>query len=177
LTDGIPLLKSRIQSSHEYVGYLKERSERLSSVVGNPEPPPTAPISCYTWPQLTVTQLLALLTHEDAATGARIAISSSKIAEAAQRDSSSMKTVAIMTMIFLPGTFFAALFAVPSLDWQTERVVQGKFWVYWAFTLPTTVLVFVIWLLADNRALLKKKMTEQRLWSSKKIRATRVDKL
>ncbi len=57
-----------------------------------------------------------------------------------------MKTIAVMTMTFLPGTFFAALFAIPSLQWDQAEVIQNKFWVYWAFTLPATVLVFVTWL-------------------------------
>lgn len=66
-----------------------------------------------------------------------------------------MKTVAIMTMAFLPATFFAALFSVPSLDWRPgpgRGVVQDTFWVYWAFTLPATALVFGLWLLFDYRA-------------------------
>ena len=56
-----------------------------------------------------------------------------------------MKTIAIMTMAFLPATFFAALFAVPLLKWDEPRVVQSNFWVYWAFTLPATALVFGLW--------------------------------
>lgn len=56
-----------------------------------------------------------------------------------------MKTVAVMTMAFLPATFLAALFAVPMLQWQEENVVSGRFWIYWAFTLPCTALVFLIW--------------------------------
>lgn len=62
-----------------------------------------------------------------------------------------MKTIAIMTMLFLPATFFAALFAVPSLQWDQAEVVQKKFWVYWAFTLPTTVLIFLVWVVIVNR--------------------------
>lgn len=39
-----------------------------------------------------------------------------------------MKTVAIMTMGFLPDTFFAALFAVPSLQWNAPRAhVEDQF--------------------------------------------------
>ncbi|KAK3305224.1 uncharacterized protein B0T15DRAFT_502366 [Chaetomium strumarium] len=90
------------------------------------------------------TVLFALLTHEDAS-------SSIALAAAAKHDSSSMKTIAVMTMAFLPATFFAALFAVPSLQWDQSTVVQDNFWVYWAFTAPTTVLVFLIWLLATKR--------------------------
>ncbi|RYP84081.1 hypothetical protein DL770_005253 [Monosporascus sp. CRB-9-2] len=124
LIAGIPPLKNRIHATREYLRYLEKRAERLSST------------------------LFALLTHEDAAAGARLAESNTKIAAATKRDSSSMKTVAIMTMAFLPGTFFAALLAIPSFDWGPAR---ERFWVYWALTIPTTVLVLVVWGLLINR--------------------------
>jgi Mg2+ and Co2+ transporter CorA len=81
--------------------------------------------------QLTV--LFNLIARYDAATG--LAVS-----RAAKRDSSSMKAIAVMTMAFLPATFFAALFAVPSLP----AVVQEEFWIYWVVAVPATVLVFVV---------------------------------
>ncbi|KAF3059770.1 hypothetical protein GL218_04793 [Daldinia childiae] len=131
LIAAIPLLRRRMHASQEYLKYLKERAERLSTV------------------------LFALLTHEDSATHADLADASRRIAEATRHDSSSMRTVAIMTMAFLPATFFAALFALPSLDWHAESVagiVQNPgFWVYWAFTLPSTAIVFGLWLLLDRR--------------------------
>jgi hypothetical protein len=61
------------------------------------------------------------------------------------KDSRDMKAIAIMTMAFLPGTFVAALFAVPSLQWTDANVIQDNFWVYWVFAIPTTILVFVVW--------------------------------
>ncbi|KAI1372191.1 hypothetical protein F4677DRAFT_433265 [Hypoxylon crocopeplum] len=128
LVAAIPPLRRRMHASQEYLQYLKGRAERLSTV------------------------LFALLTHEDSATHAELADASRRIASASQRDSSSMRTVAIMTMAFLPATFFAALFSVPSLDWHSsENVVQPNFWVYWAFTLPATALVFALWVLLDHR--------------------------
>lgn len=80
-------------------------------------------------------------------------LASIELAKAAGRDGASMKVVAIMTMAFLPGTFFAALWAVPSLQWEddAETVVGKRFWIYWAFTLPLTVLVFVLWALLTQR--------------------------
>ncbi|KAH9983884.1 hypothetical protein F4779DRAFT_632557 [Xylariaceae sp. FL0662B] len=123
----IPSIRSRMHASQEYLQYLKERAERLSTV------------------------LFALLTHEDSAIHAELADASRRIAEASKRDSSSMKTVAIMTMAFLPATFFAALFSVPSLDWDGDSVIKNNFWIYWAFTLPATGIVFLLWLLLDNR--------------------------
>jgi len=41
-----------------------------------------------------------------------------------------MKAIAAMTMIFLPGTFFAALFAMPTLDREAQSVTQSRFGVY-----------------------------------------------
>jgi Mg2+ and Co2+ transporter CorA len=73
------------------------------------------------------------------------------IAQRAAEDSSAMKTIAVMTMLFLPGTFFAALFALPLLKWDESNVIQKKFWVYWAFTLPATVLVFIVWKVLTSR--------------------------
>ncbi|KAI1333420.1 hypothetical protein F5Y16DRAFT_13477 [Xylariaceae sp. FL0255] len=81
------------------------------------------------------TVVYALMTREDARTNIQLAT-------AAKMDSASMKTIAILTMLFLPGTYFAALWAVPSLQWEP---VQNEFWWYWAFTLPSTFLIFVIW--------------------------------
>ncbi|VUC31918.1 unnamed protein product [Clonostachys rosea] len=83
--------------------------------------------------------LFTLLTHVDARAGI-------SLASAAKRDSSSMKTVAIMTMAFLPATFFAALFAMPLLEWDGSHMIQKGFWVYWACTIPVTLLVFGLWL-------------------------------
>lgn len=50
-----------------------------------------------------------------------------------------------MTMAFLLATFFAALFAIPSLQWQDGQVISNRFWIYWAFTIPSTILVLIIW--------------------------------
>lgn len=100
-------------------------------------------------------QLFALLTHEDAATGVKLAASSTRIAEDTKRDSSSMKTVAVMTMAFLPGTFVAALLALPSFDWGPAA---GQFWVYWAVTIPSTILVFLIWGLLTNGRWVKERL-------------------
>jgi hypothetical protein len=76
-----------------------------------------------------------------------------EIAAAAKRDSSAMKTVAVMTMAFLPATFLAAFFALPMLEWETKSSVQmDGFMLYWIVTVPATALVFVLWVLVTQRA-------------------------
>ncbi|KAH7076599.1 hypothetical protein BKA63DRAFT_285914 [Paraphoma chrysanthemicola] len=82
--------------------------------------------------------IIALLTHEDAS-------ATIDLAAASRKDTSSMKTIAIMTMIFLPATFFTAFFSLPLLQWDQPRLFHNSFWVYWAFTIPSTAAVFGVW--------------------------------
>ncbi|KAJ2973093.1 hypothetical protein NUW58_g9028 [Xylaria curta] len=117
----IPSLQRSLNDSSAYVYYLQERVRSQNTVV------------------------YALMTHEDARINISLAKASKELAEAAKKDSSSMKTIAIMTMLFLPGTYFAALWAVPSLQWGQPNVIQPDFWWYWVFTGPSTLFVFAVW--------------------------------
>ncbi|KAH7035312.1 uncharacterized protein B0I36DRAFT_90892 [Microdochium trichocladiopsis] len=120
-TSGIPSIKRSLTDSKEYILYIQERSRNQATVI------------------------TSLLTHEDARISIKLAQASKELAEAAKKDSSAMKTIAIMTMLFLPGTFFAALWAVPSLKWDQPGVIQDNFWIYWVFTVPSTIIIFTIW--------------------------------
>jgi uncharacterized membrane protein len=67
------------------------------------------------------------------------------ITSAMQQDSLSLKTLSLVTMFFLPGTFLATLFSVPLLNWKPEEAMEGKFWIYWAFAIPLTLITFGTW--------------------------------
>jgi len=54
-----------------------------------------------------------------------------------------MKTIAVLTMAFLPATFLAAMFSMPSLEWDTSA--PDKFVVYWVCVILTTVATFGLW--------------------------------
>lgn len=62
-------------------------------------------------------------------------------------DSAALKTLAFVTFTFLPPTFICAVFSMSffnydqSLGWR----VSGKFWVYWAVTVPTTIISGALW--------------------------------
>ena len=77
----------------------------------------------------------------------RIAEISQKVATDTKRDSSSMKSIAAVTMIFLPGTFTASLFATPFFNATSVFTSVHAFWIYWALTIPLTLLTIVAWLL------------------------------
>ncbi|KAI1084050.1 hypothetical protein F5B20DRAFT_526502 [Whalleya microplaca] len=85
-----------------------------------------------------------------------------RMAVASTRDSSSMKALAVITAIFLPGEYIGTLFGVSMFNWETgtagdpaisedapdgwpHPVVMPSFWIYWAFTIPLTFFIVVMW--------------------------------
>ncbi|KAK8023633.1 hypothetical protein PG993_011699 [Apiospora rasikravindrae] len=79
------------------------------------------------------------------------------LADRARRDGSTMKVIALMTMAFLPATFFAALWSIPVLE--EPGLTKDNFWVYWAFTVPTTIVIFFVW----------DWLNDKNLWELKKL--------
>ncbi|KAI3321415.1 hypothetical protein HD806DRAFT_502519 [Xylariaceae sp. AK1471] len=75
------------------------------------------------------------------------ASTSVKIGLATQSDSVTMKSIAFVTLTFLPPTFVSAIFSMSFFDYSVELgwVISNKFWVYWAFAVPTTVLTAIVW--------------------------------
>lgn len=70
-----------------------------------------------------------------------------------KRDSIAMKTIAILGIVFLPGTFVATLFSINMFDWgdpnsgeANSLTVSRSIWIYWAITVPLTILTFLIWM-------------------------------
>lgn len=95
-------------------------------------------------PQLTTLTILQL-ENRTAAQSNKIQY---QIAVETRADSSAMKAIAVLTMIFLPGTFVSTIFGMSMFNWGAERetdVVSNRFWIYWAITVPSTVAVLVLW--------------------------------
>jgi hypothetical protein len=89
-----------------------------------------------------------LIAQKDSNVGLRLANHSRTLAIESKRDSSSMKTIAAVTMAFLPGTFVASFFAMPMFDWNKpsgHNVNTRTFWIYWTVTIPLTMSVFLLW--------------------------------
>ncbi len=75
-----------------------------------------------------------------------------------------MKTLAVVTIAFLPATFVAVcsladvcleeiliawqtLFAMPMFEWDSggKHTVNSKFWVYWVVSIPLTLIIIAGW--------------------------------
>jgi hypothetical protein len=78
-----------------------------------------------------VFQLFNLATQQDSA-------ASAEIAREARADGTSMKIIAALTMVFLPGTFLSPVFGMASLR-------KARWWLYIALVLPLTAAVLVVW--------------------------------
>ncbi|KAK4233674.1 hypothetical protein C8A03DRAFT_38605 [Achaetomium macrosporum] len=101
----------------------------------------------------------------DGQTNIMIANNSYRVAEEARRDSASMKTIAVVTLVFLPGTFVAAIFSMSMFQWMPDedsnddmakdkdssRIVSQWFWLYWAITVPLTIGILICWVLWFKR--------------------------
>ena len=84
-------------------------------------------------------------TQEEAAISRDIALRSQQISEDMKKDSVSMKTIAIMTMFFLPGTSFSAVLAMPFFATNKYLTDDRQFWIWTVLTVPTTAVAYTFY--------------------------------
>ncbi|KAL4912907.1 hypothetical protein BDW62DRAFT_9601 [Aspergillus aurantiobrunneus] len=67
----------------------------------------------------------------------------------ARSDSNMMKTVAVVSMVYLPGTFVSGLFGTNFFSFQADPgntwLTADEFWIYWAVTVPLTLATVAVW--------------------------------
>ncbi|XXG98843.1 hypothetical protein Hte_005173 [Hypoxylon texense] len=72
-----------------------------------------------------------------------------EIALATGRDSRLMRSIAVVTMMFLPDTFFATIFFMQFFNWMPDgdehTIVSNYFWIYVLVTVVTTILTLGTW--------------------------------
>ncbi|KAK7430876.1 hypothetical protein QQZ08_002666 [Neonectria magnoliae] len=131
-----------------------------------------------------IDMIYSKMAQEDNVLNARMAVASS-------RDSSSMKALAVITAIFLPGEFLGSLFGMSMFDWlgpDEEDSASGSggdstpgvgnvsrfgqsFWVYWATAIPLTLFILFVWrawwVTQDRyfRRHLSRELSEERFWT------------
>lgn len=87
-----------------------------------------------------------------AAESTQIAKKSASIAYETRRDSAAMKTIATLTMLYLPATFVSSLLGTNLFALSTDGatgdavfVVSGLWWVYLVAAVPLTVVNLCVW--------------------------------
>lgn len=88
-----------------------------------------------------------LISARDTAETVKIGAATVKIGEAARADSATMKTLAFVTLIFLPPTFISTIFGMQFFAYDADNGfdLASEFWIYWAITIPTTAITCLVW--------------------------------
>ncbi|KAI1179870.1 hypothetical protein F4777DRAFT_402603 [Nemania sp. FL0916] len=70
-----------------------------------------------------------------------------EIAKATSRDSKYMRSIALVTMVFLPGTFVAGVFSMTFFDWSNngQPAISKYFWIYVVIAALVTLLTLGLW--------------------------------
>ncbi|KAF7589806.1 hypothetical protein BBP40_003615 [Aspergillus hancockii] len=83
-----------------------------------------------------------------------------QMAKSAMVDNTMMKTVAIVSLVYLPGTFVSGIFGMNFFNFDAQGEtgavtwsLSDNFWLYWLVTIPLTLSTMAIWVLWFNRDL------------------------
>lgn len=75
-----------------------------------------------------------------------------RLAHASQRDSTAMKTISLLGAIFFPPVYLASVFSMTFFNFQNEGPeVSNHFWIYFAVTIPCTVVIVAIWYVWEKK--------------------------
>jgi len=136
LKDSLTYLRRSIQSQKNWLLSYKNRKDTAMNLVSSERR--AAMKKCSWLTQLK--QVYNLVTQQDSETN-------TVIAREMKYDSSSMRTIAILTMIFLPGSYVSALFSMSffKLTGDDNNIsVSSDGWIYIVVTVPLTFLVLVL---------------------------------
>lgn len=126
-TDALQYLADSVESQRRWLLSYKARKDIAMNLVSTTLRPYS-----QVEHRLTSPKVYNLVTQQDAFT-------STTIASAAKADGNSMKVIAALTMVFLPGTFLSSVFGMSMIKDSVP------WWLYVALTLPLTILVFAVW--------------------------------
>lgn len=135
--DSLGHLAQTLQARRRWLLSYKSRKDiamNLVSVIFKSAPLP----SCYS--RVDSQQVFNLVTQQDSETNM-------SIAQATKNDSAAMKTIAALTMIFLPATAVSSFFGMAFFNGQGGGfTVTSDWWLFLVSTIPITVALFLVWL-------------------------------
>ncbi|KAI9766516.1 MAG: hypothetical protein M1840_006473 [Geoglossum simile] len=108
-------------------------------------------------------QAILQATQAEVEASRQVAIQSQRLAEKMMKDSVAMKTIALLTTFFLPGTSFAAILSMPFFNGDPWLKASNRIWIWLALTIPSTLLCFMFYLTWSHRESKRKAATAQDL--------------
>lgn len=116
--------------------------------------------------------LYNIMAQKESKLNLEIASQQRRVAHATKRDGTAMKTLSLLGAVFLPGTFMASVFSMTFFDFNVGpsdggsndtsgegATVSNKLWVYFAVTIPLTLVILLVWYIIDRRR--EKKYAEE----------------
>ncbi|KAI0887238.1 uncharacterized protein GGS22DRAFT_178431 [Annulohypoxylon maeteangense] len=113
--------------------------------------------------------LYNIMAQKESKLNLEIASQQRRVAHATKRDGTAMKTLSLLGAVFLPGTFMASVFSMTFFDFNVGpsdggssssgsndtsgdgATVSKKLWVYFAVTVPLTVIILLFWYYLDRK--------------------------
>ncbi|KAH7328508.1 hypothetical protein B0I35DRAFT_403864 [Stachybotrys elegans] len=97
--------------------------------------------------------LYNIMDQREARLNLQIAGEQRRIANASKRDSTAMKTISLLGALFLPGTYLASIFGMAFFNFEEGKdpTVSSQLWIYFAVTVPVTVVILLLWKWYDRR--------------------------
>jgi hypothetical protein len=94
-----------------------------------------------------VQTIYTLISQRDSQSHIMMAAASRRLAELSRKDSTDMRIIAAVTLVFLPATFTATLFSSSFFNFQppTSDRVSSWIWLYWTITAALTAVVLGGW--------------------------------
>lgn len=98
-------------------------------------------------------QLYNIIAQKESKLNFQMAGEQRKLAHASKRDSAAMKTISLLGAIFFPGAYLASVFSMTFFNFQDpgQDQVSDSFWIYWAVTIPVTILIVGVWWVWERR--------------------------
>ncbi|KAK2070167.1 hypothetical protein P8C59_004686 [Phyllachora maydis] len=120
---------------------------------------------CTTLERLTIQRaaLYNIYAQKEARLNLDMAVQQRRLAHASKRDSNSTKSLSLLGAVFLPATYLASLFSMTFFNFQDASAsgdtgggggnpaVSPFLWVYFAITIPITLVVVIFWRWWDKR--------------------------
>ncbi|KAJ4211540.1 hypothetical protein NW759_012452 [Fusarium solani] len=141
---------SQVEAAHEFAVELEKKTQNILALLFNRIQINSDRLLVANGQAM---QAILKAMQQDAILGRKMAKESHALAQEMKKDSVAMKTIAIVTMFFLPGATFAALLSMPFFgdeDWMGHA---SRFWIWAVLSVPTTAACFVFYRVWRKRAL------------------------
>ncbi|KAF6822054.1 hypothetical protein CPLU01_12234 [Colletotrichum plurivorum] len=115
-----------------------------------------------------MSKLYNIIAQKDSKVNLQMASDQKMLAHLSRQDSEAMKGISILGAIFLPGTFLASIFSTTFFDFNDApdmaSVVSPRFWIFWAVTVPFTLIVVGLYFYWERRRAASNEQGEANLY-------------